>query len=68
MCVNVTQHLKVQDCLDAFSSHLKTHKRQSFPMITPLGVAKLSISPKVAIFPPPVTYYFISDQCLKGGC
>ena len=29
-------------------------------------VAKLSTSPKVTIFPPPVPYYFILDQCLKG--
>ena len=35
-------------------------------MIAPRGVAKLSTSPKVTIFPPPLPYYFISDQCLKG--
>ena len=51
---------------NAFSSDLKTHKSQIFPMIAPRGVAKLSTSPKVTIFPPPVPYYFISGQCLKG--
>ena len=35
-------------------------------MVVPRGVAELSTSPKVTIFPQPVTYYFISDQCLKG--
>ena len=50
----------------AFSSDLKTHKSQIFPITAPRGVAKLSTSPKVTIFPPPVPYYFISDQCLKG--
>ena len=35
-------------------------------MIAPLEAAKLSTSRKVTIFPPPVSYYFISDQCLKG--
>ena len=51
---------------NAFSSNLKTHKSQFFPMIAPQGVAKQSTSPKVTIFPLPVPYYFISDQCLKG--
>ena len=51
---------------NAFSSDLKTHKSQIFPMIAPRGVAKQSISGKVTIFPLPVPYYFISDQCLKG--
>ena len=51
---------------NAFSSALKTYKSQTFPMIAPRGVAKLSTSPKVTIFPPLVPYYFISDQCLKG--
>ena len=51
---------------NAFSSDLKTHKSQIFPMIAPRWVAKQSISPKTTIFPPPVPYYFISDQCLKG--
>ena len=51
---------------NAFSSNLKTHKSHIFTMIAPWGVAKLSTSPKVTIFPAPVPYYFISDQCLKG--
>ena len=51
---------------NTFSSNLKTHKSQIFPMIAPRGVVKLSTSPKVTIFPPPVPYYFISDHCLKG--
>ena len=51
---------------NAFSSDLETHKSQAFPMIAPSGVAKLSTSPKVTIFPSPVPHYFISDQCLKG--
>ena len=51
---------------NAFSSYLKTHKGQVFHMIAPQGDANLSTSPKVTIFPPPVPYYFISDQCLKG--
>ena len=38
---------------NAFSRDLKTHKSQTFLMITPRGIAKLSTSPKVAIFPPP---------------
>ena len=53
---------------NAFSSNLKTHKSQIFPIISPRGVAKLSTSPKVTIFPPPVFYYFIWDQCLKDDC
>ena len=51
---------------NAFSSDLETHKSQNFPMVAPRGVAKLSTSPEVTIFPPPVPYSFISDQCLKG--
>ena len=51
---------------NAFSSNLETHTAQNFPMITPKGVAKLTASPKVIIFPPPVPYTFILDQCLKG--
>ena len=51
---------------NAFYSDLKTHKSQIFPTIAPRRVAKLSTSPKVTIFTPPVPYYFISDQCLKG--
>ena len=51
---------------NAFSSNLKIHKSQIFPMIAPRGVTKLSTSPKVIIFPSPVPYYFFSDQCLKG--
>ena len=51
---------------NAFSSDLKTHKSQTFLMIVPRGIAKLSTSPKVTIFPPPVPYPFILDQCLKG--
>ena len=51
---------------NAFSSNLETHATPNFPMITPRGVAKLSTSPKVTIFPPPVPYPFILDQCLKG--
>ena len=50
---------------NAFSSDLKTHKSQFFPMIASPGIAKLRTSPKVTIFPPPVPHYFISDQCLK---
>ena len=52
---------------NAFSSDLKTHKSQIFPMIAPGGVAKQRTSPKATIFPPPVPDYFISDQCLKGN-
>ena len=48
--------LRGATALNVFFSNLKTHKR----------VAKLSTSPKVTIFPPPVPYYFILDQCLKG--
>ena len=51
---------------NAFSSDLNTHKSYIYPMIAPMGVAKLSTSRKVTIFPPPVSYYFISGQCLKG--
>ena len=51
---------------NTFSSDLKTHISQTFPMIGPRGVAKLSTSPKVTIFPPPIPCYFISYQCLKG--
>ena len=51
---------------NGFSSALKTHKSQTFPIIAPRGVTKLSTSPKVTIFPPLVPYYFISDQRLKG--
>ena len=51
---------------NTFSSNLNTHKSYIYPMIAPLEVAKLSTSRKVTIFPPPVSYYFISDQCLKG--
>ena len=51
---------------NAFSSNLKTHKSQIFPMASPHGVAKISTSTKVTIFPPPAPYYFISDQYLKG--
>ena len=51
---------------NAFSSDLKTHKVNFFSTIAPQGVAKQSTSPKVTIFPLPVPYYFISDQCLKG--
>ena len=50
---------------NAFSSHLETRKSQIFPMIAPRGVTELSTSPKVTIFPPPVSYNFNSDQCLK---
>ena len=58
--------LRSTNFANAFSSDLKTQKSQIFPMIAPRGVAKLRISPKVTILPPPVPYYFISDQCLKG--
>ena len=51
---------------NVFSGDLKTHK--SFPLTAPSEVVKLRVSPKVTIFPPPVRYYFISDQCLKGDC
>ena len=40
--------------------------RSIFPIIATRGVAKLSALPKVTIFPPPVPYYLMSDQCLKG--
>ena len=45
-------------------SNVKAHKSQTLPMIAPRGVAKLSTSPKGSILPPPVPYYFISDQAL----
>ena len=65
--VSVTQHLiRCAIAANVFSSNLTTHKRQTFPMVAPQRVAKLSNSPKVIIFPSPVPYYFISDQCLKG--
>ena len=51
---------------NAFSSDLNTYKSQSFLMIAPRGVAKLSTSPKVTIFSPSLLYYFISEQWLKG--
>ena len=51
---------------NAFSSALKTHKSKIFPLTAPRGVAKISTSPKVNIFSPPVPYYFISDPSLKG--
>ena len=41
---------------NALSSDLKIHKSRTFPMIAPRGVAKISTSPKVTIFPPPVPY------------
>ena len=43
------------------------HKSRSrnFQLVAPRGVAKLSTSPVVTIFPPPVPYPFISDQCLE---
>ena len=37
---------------NAFSSNLGIHKSQIFTMIASRGVAKLSTSPKVTIFPP----------------
>ena len=49
----------------ACSSNLETHTTQNFPMIALRSVAKLSTSPKVTIFPPPVPYPFISYHCLK---
>ena len=51
---------------NAFFSNLETHKNRVFPMVAPQGVAKLSTSPEVIIFLPPVPYPFISDQCLEG--
>ena len=50
---------------NAFSSNLQTHKSQIFPMIAPRGLPKLSTSPKVTIFSPPVLYYFILDHSWK---
>ena len=50
---------------NASFSDLETHKSQNFQMVAPRGVAKLSTSPVVIIFPRPVPYPFISDQCLK---
>ena len=61
--------LCVHQCVvvgNAFSSDLNTHKSQTYPMIAARKFAKLSTSLKVTIFPSPVPYYFISDQCLKG--
>ena len=52
---------------NAFSNDLMTHKKQIFLVIAHRGVAKLSTSPKVTLLPPPVSYYLISDQCLKGN-
>ena len=66
ICVSVTHILRSTIVANAFFSSLETHKSQNFPMVTPQGVAKLSISPKVTIFLPPVPYLFISDQCLKS--
>ena len=66
MSVSVTQHLRSSIVANAFFSNLKTHKSQIFPMAAPRGVAKISTSTKVTIFLPLVTYYFISDQYLKG--
>ena len=68
MCVSVTQHLKKAIATNAFSGNLETHKTHNSPMITPRGVAKLSTSCKMTIFPPPVPYLFISDHCLKRDC
>ena len=34
-------------------------------MVAPWEIAKLSASLEATIFPPPVPYPFISDQCLK---
>ena len=68
-CVMYIMSLSISRCTiaaNAFSSDLKTHKSQTFPMKAPRRVAKLSISPNVTIFPPPVPHYFISDHCLKG--
>ena len=45
--------LRCKIAANAFSRDLKTYKSQTFLMITPRGIAKLSTSPKVAIFPPP---------------
>ena len=39
---------------NAFSSDLKTHNSQIFPMIRPRWVAKISTSPKVTTPPPPL--------------
>ena len=67
--VSVSVSLSIIRCTIAanvFSSNLKTHKRQIFPMIAPCRVAKLSTSPKVTSFLPPLPCYSISDQCLKG--
>ena len=51
---------------NAFSRDLETHKSQNFHMVVSRGIVKLSTSPEVTIFTPPVPYSFISDQCLKG--
>ena len=50
-----------------FPSNLTTHKSLIFTIIAPRGVAKLETSPNLTIFPSPVSYYLISDQCLKGN-
>ena len=50
----------------ALSSNLETNKGEHFHMIAHRGVAKLSTSPEMTIFPPPVPFPFTSDQCLKG--
>ena len=52
--------------VNAFSIDLEIPKSENFHKVAPRGVAKLSTSPEVTIFPPPVPYPFISDPCLKG--
>ena len=67
VCLSVSRStIRSAIAANAFSSNLKTHKSQIFRMIAPRGVAKISTSTKVTIFPPPVPYYIISDQYLKG--
>ena len=58
--------LKSAIVANAFPSNLETQKSQNFPMVASRRVAKLSTSPEVTIFSPPVPYSFISVQCLKG--
>ena len=53
--------LKSTIVANAFSSDLETNKSQNLHIVAHRGVAKLTTLPKVAIFPSPVPYSFISD-------
>ena len=66
VCASVSQAISRSTIVgNAFSSHVETHKSQNVPMVAPWEIAKLSASLEATIFPPPVPYPFISDQCLK---